>query len=160
MCQPLTTLQYKLPADQIGRSTWLLGTPKLLIQSTENPTPFPLLGQDEDGEIRPKARTLTPMVTSPRTFVMHRFERFSSYTWLVRTIANTQHIARSFQSAQIKKDAEHTLIISVQREVFEEEVVCLRSNKPLPKTSRLIELNPFLDENSLLRVAGRLRSSD
>ena len=38
---------------------------------------------------------------------------------------------------------------------FGEEIVLLKRNKPLSRSSCLLHLNPFLDSNSLLRVGGR-----
>jgi hypothetical protein len=44
----------------------------------------------------------------------------------------------------------------VQQEAFPDEYNCLVKNKPLPKSSPLIKLNPFLDAESIIRVGGRL----
>jgi hypothetical protein len=51
----------------------------------------------------------------------------------------------------------HNVIVKlVQQEAFPDEYNCLVKNKPLPKSSPLIKLNPFLDADSIIRVGGRL----
>ncbi|KRZ50901.1 hypothetical protein T02_12727 [Trichinella nativa] len=48
----------------------------------------------------------------------------------------------------------------VQRNEFHDEIQKLQNGRPLPKENRLKTLDPFLDEDGLLRVGGRLRFSD
>ncbi|GFQ83656.1 integrase catalytic domain-containing protein [Trichonephila clavata] len=43
-----------------------------------------------------------------------------------------------------------------QNGFFSSEITCLKSDKPLQKDSKLLCLNPFLDDNGVLRVTGRL----
>ena len=45
-----------------------------------------------------------------------------------------------------------------QSEVFIQEIERLKKKKAVKKTSSLLELNPFLDENQLLRVGGRIEN--
>ena len=53
-------------------------------------------------------------------------------------------------------EAETRLIKLAQSQHYLEEIECLRANKPIPKSSSIIKLDPFLDENNILRVGGRL----
>lgn len=46
-----------------------------------------------------------------------------------------------------------------QRLSFKEEIQCLQDCKPLPRKSALLQLNPFLDKDGILRVGGRLSQS-
>ncbi|GFY01685.1 integrase catalytic domain-containing protein [Trichonephila clavipes] len=55
--------------------------------------------------------------------------------------------------------AEKIWIQLVQRDAFAEEVNCLRASKKLLKTSVILEFNPFLDTDELIRVGGRLQKS-
>lgn len=65
---------------------------------------------------------------------------------------------------KITKDTEHLerdmalkrLILWAQQESFHEELNCVKRSKDLRKTSRLLGLTPFLDDDQLLRVGGRL----
>ncbi|GFV34870.1 integrase_H2C2 domain-containing protein [Trichonephila clavipes] len=55
--------------------------------------------------------------------------------------------------------AEKFWIQLVQRNAFAEEVNCLRASKLLLKTSIILEFNPLLDTDELIRVGGRLQKS-
>ena len=48
----------------------------------------------------------------------------------------------------------------IQRQDFAPEIQQLEAGRPLPNRSRLLRMNPYLDEQGLLRVGGRLRHSD
>ncbi|XP_018407519.1 PREDICTED: uncharacterized protein LOC108783448 [Cyphomyrmex costatus] len=48
----------------------------------------------------------------------------------------------------------------IQQNLFLDDVRRLKNSKPVAKTSKLISLNPFLDDDDLIRVGGRLRKSD
>lgn len=41
--------------------------------------------------------------------------------------------------------------------MFKTELHLLRNNKPLSKNSNILNLNPFIDADGILRVGGRLR---
>ncbi|XP_076246223.1 uncharacterized protein LOC143186434 [Calliopsis andreniformis] len=56
-------------------------------------------------------------------------------------------------------DAQIVLIKLVQEESFAKELDSLKANKLLPLKSKLILLNPFLDERGVIRVGGRLRNA-
>ena len=47
----------------------------------------------------------------------------------------------------------------IQRSFFQNEIQLVSQEKPVLTKSKLIRLNPFLDEQGLLRVGGRLRHS-
>ncbi|XP_018311206.1 uncharacterized protein [Mycetomoellerius zeteki] len=48
----------------------------------------------------------------------------------------------------------------VQLHAFTIELKCLCNQEQLPKTSKLLSLNPFLDEHGIIRVGGRLQHAD
>jgi len=54
-------------------------------------------------------------------------------------------------------DAETDIIKEAQHEAFQEEYKALFNFKSLPQNSKLLSLNPILDEDGLLRSDGRLR---
>ncbi|XP_064470163.1 uncharacterized protein LOC135384911 [Ornithodoros turicata] len=47
-----------------------------------------------------------------------------------------------------------------QKEVFPEEIQALTKNRRISETSRIAQLNPFLDEGGVMRLEGRLQCSD
>ena len=59
-----------------------------------------------------------------------------------------------------RKRAEIVIIISVQKEVFAEEIKLIENGKKLPKESPLAKLSPGIDSNGLLRVGGRLERAE
>ncbi|XP_055845530.1 uncharacterized protein LOC129911690 [Episyrphus balteatus] len=50
-------------------------------------------------------------------------------------------------------------IHQTQKHFFPDEIHRLQSNKPVGKCSKLLKLHPFLDQNHLIRVGGRLSNS-
>lgn len=51
------------------------------------------------------------------------------------------------------------LIVTSQKASFPEEYHALSDNKPIPKSSSLLNLNPFIDKDGLMRLCGRLEYS-
>ena len=97
------------------------------------------------------------------------FDRFSSWKKLINTVSwmgifvgrllhkishreNATHI-----SLNERQEGETVIIKLVQAEVFHGEVKQLKVNKRIPSTSKLKNLDPFLDESGVLRVGGRLK---
>ncbi|GFV25374.1 integrase catalytic domain-containing protein [Trichonephila clavipes] len=60
---------------------------------------------------------------------------------------------------EIKRSTEFLAKIA-QLSEFKAEIDALKKGKGVSKTSKLKALDPFLDENSLLRVGGRLSNAD
>ncbi|XP_063913270.1 uncharacterized protein LOC135129931 [Zophobas morio] len=100
----------------------------------------------------------------------HLLHRFSS---LVKLIRVTAYILRFKHSVTNKKNtikgsltceelqrAHDVVIKSLQSEVFAEDLHNLRHHKQLSKNSKILNLNPFIDEFGLLRVGGRLNNSE
>lgn len=48
---------------------------------------------------------------------------------------------------------------NANNESFKDEILLLKNQKTIPKSNRLIALSPWLDENDIIRVRGRLRNS-
>ena len=53
--------------------------------------------------------------------------------------------------------SKRTIIRMVQRSCFEKEIVTLSQKKMVMRSSPLVKLDVFLDENGLIRVGGRIR---
>ncbi|XP_039315361.1 uncharacterized protein LOC105205344 [Solenopsis invicta] len=56
-------------------------------------------------------------------------------------------------------EAETRVLKLLQSTQFSNEIKLLRENKQLPSNSKIVKLNPFLDNDGLIRVGGRLRLS-
>lgn len=59
-----------------------------------------------------------------------------------------------------KQEAVNFWIKYLQQAYFSEEIETFKKNKCIFKGSKLLNLNPFLDEDGILRVGGRLRNAD
>lgn len=107
----------------------------------------------------------------------HKFERFSSWKSLVRVMKMLIHIAKSFsktshtgkctgwhccnglQPADLSQ-AKTVIIQCVQHEVYKAELESLTEEKEVHPQSPLSKLDPFIDQDGLQRVGGRLQSAD
>lgn len=94
--------------------------------------------------------------------------KFSSYFKLIRVIAlcfrfidmckHKKRVVGSFSLGELRA-AENIVIKTMQSEAFGNEISQLRGGKALSKRSKLINLTPFLDQNGILRVGGRLKNA-
>ncbi|XP_054264933.1 uncharacterized protein LOC128987883 [Macrosteles quadrilineatus] len=101
---------------------------------------------------------------------VHRFIsmlRSRMFVWLPTTTATTKKKLKTvnvdfgnipeLQPEEIQK-SEQNLISMSQKASFNEEKNLLLKNKPLPKSSRIFSLHPFIDQ-SLIRMSSRINSS-
>lgn len=87
----------------------------------------------------------------------------SSWPKLVRIIAyclrmKSKNHAATFTLKELN-DAKTILYRVCQQDAFAEEISSLKENKPVSKKSKLVSLNPFLDDKNVLRVGGRLQNT-
>jgi hypothetical protein len=160
----------KNPADHASRgisvknlqdSNWLKGpeflwNPKLNIQKTEDKG---YILDTEDPEV--KTSLLVKSVKS-KTTMLERFERFSKWKTLVKAISRIQCcITRKRSSDPVKAEqyAERTIIKIIQDSAFKEELKSLETDKEIKKGSSLAKLDPFVDDDGIIRVGGRLHLS-
>ncbi|KAL7874933.1 hypothetical protein SRHO_G00059030 [Serrasalmus rhombeus] len=121
----------------------------------------------EDPEVR---NVFVHKASATEVLLLDRFLKFSCWTRLVKAIARLMRLTEELKgsiprtneatSLVERSDAEATIISLVQREAFAEEIQTLQHRKELVKTSKLHKLNPFLDEQGILRVGGRLMHAD
>nr|CAH7744291.1 unnamed protein product [Callosobruchus chinensis] len=96
------------------------------------------------------------------------FERYSSLYKLYRVVAfmlrfkfnctTKQKLTGSLNVEELN-NARNLLIKSAQLQSFPNEIVNLKTKKPIKK-GKLLKLNPYLDSHDILRVGGRLKYSD
>ena len=78
--------------------------------------------------------------------------------WMKRFCWNARSKERRINALAVQEieEAETILFKSIQNEEFNEDIVALSNNQPLPKRSKLSSLSPYIDEEGVLRVGGRL----
>ncbi|UYV77268.1 hypothetical protein LAZ67_15000295, partial [Cordylochernes scorpioides] len=153
-----------LPSCLINSKLWCHGPVWLTLDGSENIPSFtidPSMGLEERSVI------LHATIAEP---CPEFFSKYSSFTKLLRVIAWCKrliYITRkqptqrlSFLTSQDLKDSLLQIVKIIQRCEFTPEINACIKNIPLPRKSRLISLNIFIDSQGILRVGGRLRHSD
>ncbi|KAM7402818.1 hypothetical protein PAMP_018029 [Pampus punctatissimus] len=163
-----------LPAEHLSHSTWLSGPPFLTgsSQGQIQKASFNLINPEHDTELRPEVVSCATSL-SKGTLGAARFERFSSWSRLLKTIARLLHIVTCFEAATESRchgwhkcdksiteeqlqQAKAIIIRAVQSEVYADDIRQVECGESVPKQSPLSKLNPVMDTSSVLRVGGRL----
>lgn len=168
-----------VPAALLASSSWLVGPPflsQLSPSQEEEAESFELVQPDADKDIRPQVTCLITKVIE-RSLGATRFEHFSVWKSLVRGMTSLVHVAKSF-SRDTKTDkckgwhqcgqalttersqAKVRIFKAVQEDVYEEELKCLTQGIKVRRQSPLARLDPYIDENGLTRVGGRIHRAD
>lgn len=97
-------------------------------------------------------------------------KRFSNYSKLQRVYAYVHRFIHNCRNKQNKftghlriselKRSENTLCIVVQMELLGKQYHLLKNKNALPYKDQLLNLNPFIDKNNVMRVGGRLSNSN
>jgi len=146
----------QLPRSFARNQTWLTGPRWLANDTSEWPTEF--MKPCEIPEMRKD--------TCLSTFTSSEFElltKFSSYSKLLRITAYCLRFRRVIKptkslSAKEINEAEMRILKLVQNDKFSVESKALQIGGSL-KRSRIANLSPFLDENQVIRVGGRLQKA-
>lgn len=140
---------------------WLYG-PQFLQRTTQpcvdfEEDPSPLQLQPDDPEVRPNLKTLATALERTTNLGTSRFITKFHLTRVDQESQPTEQQPPSNSTTiEVIKKAENQILKIVQQEVFKEEIRCLKNGEPVAKSSPLIKLSPILDENTVLRVGGRL----
>ncbi|XP_067643662.1 uncharacterized protein [Eurosta solidaginis] len=104
------------------------------------------------------------MLSSKGEYLIN-FSKFSSYSkvirifaWILRFVHNTKSGIRhrgELNAIEVG-NAETTILHRVQAESFAAEIEALKMGKCVPKSSCLHQLTPFLDDDDLIKVNGRI----
>lgn len=97
------------------------------------------------------------------------FNRFSKYKTLVNVVAyalrwknrvlnRTEYKSQQLDTEEVEA-ARKSLIKLAQSQSFAEDIQCLSNHSQVHAKSKILSLNPFLDDDKILRVGGRLRHS-
>ncbi|XP_014214634.1 uncharacterized protein LOC106643863 [Copidosoma floridanum] len=156
----------QLPADFLLNNTWFSG-PSWLSQAENTWPPSVEISSREDSGFKQRFCLLTT------NSVSEIYSRFSSYQILIKTIALIFRWRTKLNkglpiTVEEAREAELKLLRSIQHEKFPVEVKRLSTahdtesgqiSVPYRKTTRFDNLHPFIDNDGLLRVGGRLKNS-
>lgn len=103
--------------------------------------------------------------TNSSNDILHKY---SSITKLQRVLAYCIRFANNLKGnkrieALEVEELEHAtriIVKLVQDQIFKKEIEDLKHGKELHRKSKLLPLRPFIDENGLLRVGGRVKHAD
>lgn len=81
--------------------------------------------------------------------------------WCLRFVNNCQkRNKKGILTSQEIKESTKIIIRNIQGESFAEEIIMLKKGITIPKHSKIIQLNPWIDEDNVLRVGGRLHNAN
>ncbi|KAK3109147.1 hypothetical protein FSP39_023951 [Pinctada imbricata] len=119
-----------------------------------------------DKEVRPEICTSkTQIEVSSNQLGTSRFNRFSSWRKLVRAVMTLKRKARNVKGendtspVDAYEEAQDFILQTVQKEVYAREFHSLEEGKPIRKDSSVSSLSPFIDQQGMIRVGGRLNKT-
>lgn len=156
---PADLVSRGLPPAQFNQSElWTHGPSWLHLPEESWPQPLAISTNEELPEIR-KVQCFKIATTNDDLL-----QKYSSLYKLQTVISYCMRLKRdnnnkgSITVAE-RRAALNIIIKIVQQTAFVEEIYCLTHKKPLNNKSRLLQLNPFIDDTGLIRVGGRLKHS-
>ena len=150
-----------LSAAELMTSSWFSG-PSFLWDK-ELITPETQIHELRVGD--PEVRMSTVLNTvkeNESSNIIDHFSHLSNWPKLVGAISRLRRVARNRKGDQElstpreRQDTEHFIVKLLQEKSFSTEVKLLQQNSKVPNNSKISNLCPFLDENGILRVGGRL----
>ena len=146
------------PADLVSRgvslekleaSKWLKGPDWITNKET-----WPLRTEVQEHQLVAETRVFSVQVTEKW------WERFSSWDKIqriMRVILRWRHFKD--RTVNIARKVEISLWQIIQRDVFGEDLTTIKNGKSVSSSSKIHKFNPFLDEDGVLRVGGRLQQT-
>ncbi|XP_033762808.1 uncharacterized protein LOC117344237 [Pecten maximus] len=160
-------------------SDWIRGPECIHTCELTSDETFQLQYPEKDSEIRPEdeVHCLKLSVRRHHEYDLgtKRFEKFSHWENLVHAIMFLKSFAQRLSvqkcsmrstlgekpiAQDLRASVERLIIIEIQREAFSREINCLLNGKELQKDSSIRSLNPFIDNDGIVRVGGRLNNAD
>nr|XP_041633398.1 uncharacterized protein LOC121503234 [Drosophila kikkawai] len=160
---PADLASREVAAEELATSELWWHGPSWLTQPQDSwPTPYESVS-DIDIEKRP----IRCHLACPEQDML---ERFSKLDKALRVFAYVQRFIQRSQKRPIPGElqlsnteistAERLLIFITQRRYFALEYACLSQKRPIPASSSIKNMNPFLDPHGLIRTCGRVTASE
>lgn len=163
------------PADLLSRgvnpktlkssSLWWHGPPWLSEDSNSWP---PSVTHSNSDLSEHKTQSQTVLITQdvyefpfPRFSSFNKLRRCAAYCFRFKENCTKPKHLRNLGPLSTKEidNASLSLVKFVQNECFASELSLLKQGKPLSSKSKILSLNPFLDDERIIRVGGRLSHS-
>lgn len=157
-----------LPAALLGHELWWTAPDWLRCERSEwpkQPQLAPNTPAEEGDEIchHVIAQHADPVVPFCNFSSFNRLKRVTA--WILRFISNCKArrsgadlIAGPLMTRELRH-AEDYWTLLMQQAHFSQEIWALKAEKRIPSSSPLVSLNPFLDDDGMLRVGGREANS-
>lgn len=165
---PADCASRSISAEQLTtHSLWWQGPNWLAQYKPEKSPKTPIHTYSEELEKREEVNSV--IVNTQQSIINQLLIKYSSMRKVTRVLAYINKFIdiivskkkhTGFLTLQNIRKSREMLIKHVQNEYFSEEISRLKNNKPLSKKSRILNLNPILDTNQVLRVGGRLQHSN
>ncbi|XP_026740536.1 uncharacterized protein LOC113502962 isoform X1 [Trichoplusia ni] len=160
-----------LNAGQLeAHSLWWKGPSWLSTYDAEKESKLLTFTTDEEIKNNNKLQVNVTQQNNDCSVISYLVSKYSSFTRLINVYAM---ILRYFKRLRLKQKAQSRhltlqeirhakskLIKYVQETDFLEEIHNLQQGKPISSKSKLLNLNPFLDQDGILRVGGRLKHAN
>ncbi|GBM64200.1 hypothetical protein AVEN_159585-1 [Araneus ventricosus] len=153
-----------LPSELKSHSLWWAGPSWLCENNIDYSNQHPFC---EDTLIEERKKTTCAVGIVPLELSI--IDKYSSFAKLLRIVAWCFRFLHNAKSPSNKtkgflitleiKCARNALVKIVQNQELASELNLLRKGKPLNSKSKIISLSPFIDENGLIRVGGRLKNA-
>ncbi|KAM9385740.1 LOW QUALITY PROTEIN: glutamate receptor 3-like [Pholidichthys leucotaenia] len=160
-------------AGLLSNTNWFSG-PRVLSKPEQDvsESTYELVDSSSDPDSHPLVSTLS-IATAFKQLGSQRFAKFSSWKSLTRAIAHLKHIARCFNTTMMNNSckgwhlckaefnveelnqASAIIIQTVQEEVYNEAIKCIRMHKKIPKSSPLKNLDPIMNRSTIKSVSLR-----
>lgn len=108
---------------------------------------------------------VTQTDTVKQNIIQQLIDKYSTFTrtyrvlaWIRRAISRDR-VKLPYLTASELRSAKLEIIKHMQHQQYSEDISNLKENGSVNSKSNILSLNPFLDENDLLRVKGRLRNA-
>ncbi|XP_041450114.1 uncharacterized protein LOC121404525 [Drosophila obscura] len=150
------------PSDLAGSDMWWHGPAWLRGPKSEWPCP-------RDSVLETDLEKRVVKLHHATSSASEILSRFSDLGRAVRVIAyvrrftqrvkgQTTHVSKELNGNEVAA-ALQAVTLTTQRFHYAGEHRCLLNKQPLPTTSSLLNLNPFLDQNGVMRACGRVQAS-
>ncbi|XP_064469845.1 uncharacterized protein LOC135384579 [Ornithodoros turicata] len=144
---------------------WLSQAPQFWPQADTPPTEADLHTFQEEGV--PKDVVVTHVTTTtPPLFDLKRYSTYQRIlrvtAWIMRFTTNCQPKNRAsgpLSSLEIEQ-AEKYWVKQAQYQAYQEEIIALSQGEKLRESSKIVRLQPFIDDLGVLRLTGRLQYAD